>query len=212
MGSSPSDNCVGDAILENEIYDNVELGIDLGNDGVTLNNSSGHTGPNLFQDFPVLASALTFDGQTTIAGTISGAADTTYLVELFSNATADASGYGQGQTYLTFADVTTNATGTASFRVATPTAVPVGQFITATATDPSGDTSEFSADIKNLTDTTPPSSHVVNSLGTSQTSDTFPVSVTFSDSTGPAAPPLRALRRSSYGSPSTTEPSPCPRP
>ena len=36
-----------------------------------------------------------------------------------------------------------------------------------------------------LMDTTAPSSHVVNSLGTSQTSDTFPVSVTFSD---PASP------------------------
>ena len=36
-----------------------------------------------------------------------------------------------------------------------------------------------------LMDTTAPTSHVVNSLGTTQTSDTFPVSVSFSD---PAAP------------------------
>ena len=42
--------------------------------------------------------------------------------------------------------------------------------------------------LTNVTATTPPTSHVVNSLGTSQTSDTFSVSVTFSDPAGPGAP------------------------
>ena len=46
-----------------------------------------------------------------------------------------------------FATVTTNSTGLASFIVYTPSAVPLGQFIAATATDPAGNTSEFSADI-----------------------------------------------------------------
>ncbi len=40
------------------------------------------------------------------------AANTTYRIEFFSNATADPSGYGQGQTFLTYADVTTDADGT----------------------------------------------------------------------------------------------------
>ncbi len=38
-----------------------------------------------------------------------------------------------------------------------------------------------------LMDTTAPSSRVVNSLGTSQTSDTFPVSVSFNDPAGPGS-------------------------
>ena len=42
-------------------------------------------------------------------------------------------------------------------------------------------------------DTTAPSSHVVNALGTSQTSDTFPVSVTFSDPAGPGSAPASGV-------------------
>ena len=44
-----------------------------------------------------------------------------------------------------------------------------------------------------LMDTTAPSSHVVNSLGTSQTSDTFPVSVSFSDPLGPGNAPASGV-------------------
>ena len=44
-----------------------------------------------------------------------------------------------------------------------------------------------------LMDTTAPTSHVVNSLGTSQTSDTFNVSVSFSDPTGPGGAPASGV-------------------
>jgi hypothetical protein len=145
VGETVTDDCTGDAILENAIFGNMKLGIDLANNGVTLNDSSGHTGPNLFQDFPVLTSALTTSGETAIAGTLTGSPDSTYRLEFFRNSAADPSGYGQGQTFLTFANVTTDSTGTATFSIPTPGAVTPGQFITGTATDPGGDTSEFSA-------------------------------------------------------------------
>jgi hypothetical protein len=149
VGDDASDASTGNAILGNAIYANSQLGIDLGNDGVTLNDSSGHTGPNLFQDFPVLSSAILANGSTTITGTLSASPDTTYRVEFFSNVVADQTGYGQGQTFLTFASVTTDGTGAASFSVQTPNPVATGLFISATATDPNGNTSEFSADIVN---------------------------------------------------------------
>jgi hypothetical protein len=44
-----------------------------------------------------------------------------------------------------------------------------------------------------LMDTTAPSSHVVNALGTSQTSDTFPVTVDFSDPAGPGGAPASGV-------------------
>jgi Right handed beta helix region len=138
VGADVSDDSNGDAILENAIYANSGIGIDLGNDGVTLNDSSGHTGPNLFQDFPVLSSAIDTNGITAITGSLAGAANTTYRVEFFSDPTADPSGYGQGQTFLTFASVTTDSSGQASFTVDTPSAVAIGQSISATATDPAG--------------------------------------------------------------------------
>ncbi len=147
VGSSSTDQDSGNAILGNSIFSNTDLGIDLGDNGVTTNGASGHTGPNLFQDFPVLTSVVTTDGITTIIGTLSASASTTYRVEFFSNPAADPSGYGQGESYLTFANVTTNSSGTVNFSVPTPSPVPVGQFISATATDPAGNTSEFSADI-----------------------------------------------------------------
>ena len=149
VGESATDASTGDAILENAIFGNTKLGIDLGNDGVTLNDSSGHSGPNLFQDFPVLSSAFFANGSTTITGTLSASPNTTYRVEFFSNVVADQTGYGQGQTFLTFANVTTDGSGAASFSVQTPNAVAAVLFISATATDPNGNTSEFSADIVN---------------------------------------------------------------
>ena len=46
---------VGDAVLGNAIYDNVGLGIDLGDDGVTANGPGGaaRSGPNDLQNYPV---------------------------------------------------------------------------------------------------------------------------------------------------------------
>ena len=44
--------------------------------------------------------------------------------------------------------VTTNANGLASYVTTLPTFVPTGQFITATASDPGGNTSEFSQGVQ----------------------------------------------------------------
>ncbi|MGO9913133.1 MAG: beta strand repeat-containing protein, partial [Isosphaeraceae bacterium] len=147
IGSSPTDASAGDSVLENAIYGNAKIGIDLGDDGVTLNDSKGHSGPNLFQDFPLLASAFSVNGTTLIAGSLSADPNTMYRVEFYGDPNEDPSGHGQGQTFLGFANVTTGTNGVASFTDDVAVAVPVGQFVSATATDPDNDTSEFSADV-----------------------------------------------------------------
>ena len=146
VGDHDTDAAIDNAIRGNSIYGNSGIGIDLGDDGVTLNDSSGHSGPNLFQDFPVLSAAITSSGTTAISGSLAGADGTSYQLDFFSNPSADPSGYGQAQTFLMTATVTIGSTGTATFNVHTPSALAVGQFISATATDPAGNTSEFSAD------------------------------------------------------------------
>ncbi len=181
VGVGVTDGSTGDAILQNVIYGNAKLGIDLGDNGVTLNDSSGHSGPNLYQDFPVLTSALTTRGTTVIAGTLSGSPDTTYRVVFFSNPSADPSGYGQGETFLTFANVTTNSAGTATFSIHTPGVVAPGQSISATATDPTGDTSEFAADVSVIGATT---TTLVSSANPSVRGQT----VTFTATVAAAAP------------------------
>ncbi len=138
----------GVAILSNSIYANQGLGIDLGDDGVTPNHPGGPIyGPNNYQNYPVLTSAISSGGKLVIAGTLNSAASTSYVVQFFANVTADPSGYGQGQTYLGEVTVTTDANGNATFTATFKTSVPAGEFISATATDPIGDTSEFAQDV-----------------------------------------------------------------
>ncbi len=140
-------NNVGNLISGNSIFANVGLGIDLGDDGVNDNNPAGSpTGPNLLQPYPVLTSASIGANGTAIAGTLDAAPSTSYTVEFFSNPVADPSGFGQGKTYLGSTVVTTDASARASFTFAAPT-VPPGQAISATATDPNGNTSEFARDV-----------------------------------------------------------------
>ena len=138
----------GNAILGNGIYSNGGLGIDLAPFGVTANDPlDADTGPNNLQNFPAISSATIIAGQTTIAGTLNSEANKHYRIELFSNPAADSSGYGEGKTYLTSIDLTTDATGTASFQLTNPTSLAT-QYLTATATELAGttprSTSEFS--------------------------------------------------------------------
>jgi hypothetical protein len=137
----------GNSILTNAIISNSGLGVDLGNNGVTLNDSGdGDTGSNNLQNYPVLTLASPSSGGTIVQGTFNSTLSATFRLEFFANQTADPSGYGEGQTYLGATSVTTDATGNASFTVTLPVTVPVGNFISSTATDPAGNTSEFSQD------------------------------------------------------------------
>jgi len=156
IGSYSGDEAIGNAILWNSIYGNSALGIDLGDDGVTLNTPGGpHSGPNDLQNFPVLSEAATFQGSTYIIGTLNSAPSTTFTLQFFANATADPSGYGQGQNLVGTTAVTTDANGNASFSASFPTVLPTGEAVSATATDPSGDTSEFAQDVAVVAATSP---------------------------------------------------------
>ena len=136
----------GNQISANEIYSNGTRGIDLGENGVTANDTlDGDTGPNSLQNFPVLSAAMTNGaGSANVAGSLNSAASTTYRIEFFASSAADGSGYGEGQRYLGFTNVTTNATGNAIIGVTLATSLTAGEFVTATATDPLNNTSEFS--------------------------------------------------------------------
>jgi hypothetical protein len=139
---------VGNAILSNQIYGNSALGIDLGGDGVTPNHVGGLIpGPNGFENFPVLSSAQSSATSTTISGTLNAAANESFTIQFFADQTADPSGFGQGQTLIGSTTVTTDSNGNASFTVVLSIAVTPGQVVSATATDPSGNTSEFSQDV-----------------------------------------------------------------
>jgi titin len=139
----------GNAVEGNAIYGNVGLGIDLtpnGSNVVIPNTPCGpHAGSNNLQNFPVLTSAISSGGSTTIQGSLNSIASTTFRVELYASPACDASGFGEGQTFLGFTNVTTDGACNATLNVSLPVAVTVGQVVTATATDPGNNTSQFSA-------------------------------------------------------------------
>jgi uncharacterized repeat protein (TIGR01451 family) len=136
-------------ITRNSIFNNGRLGIDLGYDDVTPNDSMGHVGPNNFQNFPLLTAATVSSRATEVSGTLNSTPNTEFHIEFFANADLDPSDHGEGQTFLGFVNVTTDASGGASFSNVVLPPAPDGQkFVAATATDPGGNTSEFSTTVE----------------------------------------------------------------
>lgn len=140
----------GNRITQNSIYSNGGLGIDLDGVGVTPNDpGDADTGPNNLQNYPVLTAAASFGGSTVIQGSLNSTANTTFTLEFFANP----SGTGQGKTFIGSATVATDASGNANFFVTLSATVPASETITATATDPGNNTSEFSQPIAPLVST-----------------------------------------------------------
>src|SRR3954451_14787396 len=139
------DNETGNSVRGNSIDSNGRIGIDLSPDGVNANDSGdGDSGPNGLQNFPVIDSA-TPSASTVIAGTLNSKASTTYTIDFYEVSACDASGNGEGQTWLGSTQATTDGNGNASWSQTVSRTVPTDHFVTATATDPDGSTSEFSA-------------------------------------------------------------------
>jgi len=146
VGFDAADLSSRNAILRNSIHDNGALGIDLGSNGVTPNDpGDGDAGPNGLQNFPVLTSAVSAGGTVIVTGTLDSQPGATFTIELFSNASCDPSGYGEGRSFLGTVSVATDAGGRGTFQTAVPAPPDSTGFVTATATDSGGNTSEFSA-------------------------------------------------------------------
>jgi hypothetical protein len=133
----------GNAILSNSIFENGDLGIDLGGDGVSLNDSGDiDVGANNLQNFPVITRAIS--GSSSVNVTLDSAIKSQFHIELFANSSCDSSGFGEGELLIGSANVETRGNGSINVVVSLSQPLIVGQFITATATDSSGNTSEFS--------------------------------------------------------------------
>jgi hypothetical protein len=125
-------DAIENAIIHNSVFENVGLGISL------------TSGGNNHQAAPAVKSAVVGGGNTNIIVGLFSTPNTTFGIDLFSSAVCDPSGYGEGATFLTSASLTTNAAGRGRKFVVLDAEVPVGRVITATATSPTNDTSEFS--------------------------------------------------------------------
>lgn len=133
-------------ILSNSIFANSSLGIELGESGPTLNDLQDlDTGTNNLQNFPVLTEVLGSPAGIQITGLLNSAPNSEFTVQFFWNDACDDSGYGEGQHFIGSTTALTNADGDTSFTVVYHHVTsPEGKWITSTATDSEGNTSEFS--------------------------------------------------------------------
>ena len=151
LGVEVIGNAINNAILGNSIHDNSPYpAIDLysGSFAVTPNDDNAgdaDTGANNLQNFPVITSVVSNGGITTLTGTLDSAFNTVFRIEFFANNACNPNGFGEGENYLGSTNVTTDGSGNASFNFSVPTASVTGGFFSGTATDPNGNTSEFSA-------------------------------------------------------------------
>jgi parallel beta-helix repeat protein len=140
-------------IRANTIHDNAGLGIDLfpvGANGNDEGDGDGGFEANKQQNFPVISSTTVPldgpEGGTRVQGVLHSAPSTTYTLDVYAN---DAcvrfpKDFLEGRTYLGSGPVTTDALGEGVFDITVPMGTQPGERITLTATDPSGNTSEFS--------------------------------------------------------------------
>lgn len=137
-------------ITGNSIHDNGGLGIDLvtttSQNGVTPNDALDlDLGGNGLQNYPVLQSAVVAGASLRVIGSLSSAASASFTLEFYASPQCDSSGFGEGRQYVGSTLVQTAANGAVGFDVTLATAVTPGSFVTATATNADGSTSEFSA-------------------------------------------------------------------
>jgi hypothetical protein len=116
------------AILGNSLYSNRGAEISLVNGG------------NSHEPSPVLTGVTNNLFATQFQGTLNNTPETTFRVEFFASPTAA----GDAQTFLGAASVTTDDTGAGLVNTILTTGNITNQFVTATATDPDGNTSQLS--------------------------------------------------------------------
>lgn len=140
-------------ILSNAIFSNGGLGIDLADDGVTPNDAcdADQEEQSGSLNRPVLTSVTSSSSETTITGQLNSLPNRSFLLQFFSSAAPDPSGFGEGAALLGSSPVTTDAACNASFTVTFPVPILPNHVVTSTATIAGSGripTSEFSNAIR----------------------------------------------------------------
>jgi len=124
------------------VYESTTRTTRISGNAITGNGGLGielNGGANNAQAAPMLTTAALGNG-TTVTGSLSSTASTVFRIEFFTNSAAD----GEGASFIGTLNGTTGTGGSYTINTTLPAAVPAGWFITATATNPAGNTSEFS--------------------------------------------------------------------
>jgi hypothetical protein len=143
-------NGTRNTVRGNAIHDNAALGISLSGLNHPLADDPGDADGyaiNGGQNFPIIASATQVGSDLHVLGTLNSHASTTFDIDFYSNPACVRfpHDYLQGQAWIGAAQATTDGSGIASIDVTlSGVVVDPGSRISSTATDPQGNTSEFS--------------------------------------------------------------------
>lgn len=147
-------NATGISLLQNSLFENSGLNIDLGQDGVSANDTNdSDTGPNNLQNSPTLNYAnAVIPNTVNISGQLHSNPNTSYRIEFYASSAGANTDAFEAEYYLGFTVATTDNDGNLAFAVDLASTVYDGQAISATATvdlggGVYGDTSEVSARI-----------------------------------------------------------------
>lgn len=154
-------NPPGNTIRGNSIHDNgdpspaVGLGIDLHTAGHNsgpdpIDPLDADTGANEQQNAPEITDVTITDGRAVVTGRLHSTPGESFILDLYANSACDATGYGEGERWLTSTTLTTAPTdaadpGTAPFTITLDEVLHAPDAVAATATNSNGSTSEFSA-------------------------------------------------------------------
>ncbi len=136
-------NLIADNLLDGvQLFDATTTDNSVRGNSIYGNGGSGigvYSGANSSQAAPSLTSAV-LTTNTVVSGSLTSIASTIFHLDFYANPSPQT----QAKTYLGARDVSTGSGGTVSFSANLSAIVPKGQIITATATDPSGNTSSLS--------------------------------------------------------------------
>ncbi len=135
----------GNSTVGNTLFSNVfnagygYFNIDLGDDGLTRNDLGDlDADPNNLQNFPVITSVIRSSQSTRVLGGLNSIGSATFTLQFFANRSSST-----GDDLLGTRSLTTDAAGNARFDFTFPSYTAANEFISATATDADGNTSEF---------------------------------------------------------------------
>ena len=130
---------LGNTVWEDSIHNNGGLGIDLGDDGATANDTGDvDAGPNFLQNFPTNITFATRGDVASVSFTLGVTVSRRYIVDFYS---CDSSSSGEGKQWLGFTRALGSASGERTFTASTfrgqigDFTAPTATHITATATD-----------------------------------------------------------------------------
>lgn len=160
MGISVGGSGKGNRLSANSVYASAFYGIDLDGSGLNDNDADpvAQNLPNRGLNYPTIARV--YGGNRT--GWIEGSLDSTvdsYLIQVFTSATADNEPNGEGEVFLRSGTASifgapTGQNGHTNFRIAfkSPSVALAGRWFSLTAIDSAGNTSEFSFSVPYLCD------------------------------------------------------------